>query len=457
MFPSLSGGASAPCAEVPAPAVGDSSGADAGQARRRSAVDELRAAFADAPRASSLRKLLWSMGMMPSGKVAAFLEPLLPCDAVGNAILSREEQAALRGVVMLPAADVPIDLLRDAGMSNDAAYDLCCLLHDAPEDIVVSTLAAFAASPSPLIAWWHQTPWLADDMGSREARRSLRVLQLAGHRQWPFDEQIWRSAVMYAGHALQSDPETGMPANPWTGMALLDGLPRGTHAQRLMTTFTGEPILLHAMRLGLPAAAIEKMLSLGFEPDTPSPPGRAPAGDIAPILPGAHALHYAALHGNVEAIGLLISYGAQPDTRDARGYAPMLYAHASAPVLYGCDPSASFLPENRTDRHVRERTAAVVRTFLDLGADPCARGNDGMNVGRALMLSVMASRDGGGLDSWPEFEALLVSLCHRGVCFDAAHGSGARQVEMFAQVHAQGRPGDAIWSLLALLRKLETW
>lgn len=420
-------------------------------------VAALRWQFAALPPSSTQRAALRSAAVMPVGKIAAFLEPLLARGPAGQALLGTREQLALREVILLPAGHIGIDLLRDAGLSEEAAHDLCDLLQDAPEDAVMETLVEFGASPSPLTTWWTQATTPADDLGSRDACRALRILQLAGYRQWPFDEPIWRGAVMLAAQALRLDPASGVPCNPYLGRALLDLLPRNPHAQRLMTTFTGEPVLLFAMRHGMPAAAVDIMLSLGFDPNVPSPHACAVSGDAVPVLPEARALHYAAIHGDVSTLGLLACHGVDVNARDARGYPPILYAKAGAATLHGGNPSTILRIAGRTDPRLRDDTATVVRTLLTLGADPRLCGRDGLGVGRTLMLSVMAARDGGGRAHWPEFEALIVKLRDLGVHFDTPHGCGVPEVMAFASSHAAQRPDDAIWSLGELLRKLAAW
>jgi hypothetical protein len=422
----------------------------------QSDLADLREQYARASRRGPLREHLLSTATTSSGPVAAFLAPLLPRDVRGSFLLNVQELAALRCVVFLPAADVGLDALLRAGMPHDAAYDLCELLRDAPEDAVMSALASFATAPLPLTNWWHHLTNETDVAASREALRALRVLQLAGYRQWPFDESVWRGAVMRAGQALQCDPDSGRPINPLMGMALLDLLPRNRYSQRLMVTFTGEPILLFSIRKGLPAKALDKMLRLGFEVDVASPEGQASAEDPVPILPGATPLHYAALHGDLEMIGLLASYGADLNARDARGYSPMLYAKAGALLLRGHDAVTTLRPEDRTDARLRDATSAVVRTLHSLGADPRVCGYDGMGLGHTLILSVMASREGGGMDHWPEFEQLLVMHYDQGVHFDMPGGAGTSDVAAFAEANARDNPNDAIWALLTLLRALDT-
>ncbi len=420
-------------------------------------VADLRRQYAQAPRDSPLRGQLFSMATGASGSVAAFLDPLLPRDARGGCLLNAQELAALRCVVFLPAEEVGLDALLRAGLPTDAAHDLCGLLRDAPEDAVMTTLASMAATPLPLAHWWSQAPALTGGVASRNARRSLRVLQLAGHRQWPFAENVWRGAVTLAGQALQCRTASRLPADPDMGLALLDFLPRNPHSQRLMTTFTGEPILLYSMRTGFPVAAVEKMLALGFDVNVASPEGRAPAGDAVPILSGGTPLHYAALHGDLEMIGLLASSGADLNARDTRGYSPILYARAGAAALYGHDAATTFRRQARTDIRLRDATAAVVCSLHGLGADPRVRGYDGGGLGLTLIHSVIASRDGGGMDQWPEFEQLIVRLNDLGVSFEAHAGIGAEHVAAFAQVNAHDNPNDAIWALGALLSKLQAW
>ncbi|QDH59073.1 Ankyrin repeats (3 copies) [Pandoraea pnomenusa] len=423
----------------------------------QSDVAHLRWQFAALPPSSTQRAALRSAAVMPAGKIAAFLEPLLARDPAGRALVGEHEQLALREVILLPADRIGIDLLRDAGLSEEAAHDLCDLLQEAPEDAIMEALVEFGASPSPLATWWAQAATSVDDVGARDACRALRVLQLAGYRQWPFDEPIWRGAVMLAARALRLDPVSGEPRNPFLGRALLDLLPRNPQAQRLMTTFTGEPVLLFAMRHGMPAAAVDIMLSLGFDPNVPSPHACAVAGDAVPVLPEARALHYAAIHGDISTLGLLACHGVDVNARDARGYPPILYAKAGAATLHGGNPSTIVRIAGRTDPRLRDDTAAVVRMLLSLGADPRLCGRDGLSVGRALVLSVMAARDGGGRAHWPAFEALVVKLCDLGVRFDTPHGCGVPEVMAFAASHAADRPDDAIWSLGELLRKLSAW
>ncbi|VVD74552.1 ankyrin repeat domain-containing protein [Pandoraea fibrosis] len=417
-------------------------------------VADLRRQYALLPRDSPLRESLLAVATGASGRVAAFLDPLLARDARDGILLNAQELAALRRVVFLAAADVGLDALLRAGLSHDAAHDLCGLLRNAPEDVVMTTLASLAKAPAPLANWWNHVPAPAGDIVSRDARRSLRVLQLAGYRQWPFVESVWRGAVTLAGQALRRDAGSGLAPDPDLGLALLDFLPRNPHSQRLMTTFTGEPILLFSMRAGMPVVAVEKMLALGFDANVASPEGRAPAGDRVPILPGAAPLHYAALHGDLAMIGLLAKSGADLNARDARGYSPMLYAKAGALVLYGYDAVTSIRREDRIDPGLRDATAAVVRSLHGLGADPRVCGYDGVGLGGTLIQSVLASRDGGGMDQWPEFEQLLVMLHDQGVDFDMPGGAGARYVAAFAEVNARDNRNDAIWALSMLLSKL---
>lgn len=449
MFPSQSGGVAPYRSDV-------SMSVFARQSCRNDAstdVADLRRQYALAPRDSPLRESLFSAATGASGRVAAFLDPLLARDARGGILLNAQELAALRYVVFLPAADVGLDVLLRAGLSHDAAHDLCGLLRDAPENVVMTTLASLAKAPAPLANWWNHVPAPAGDIVSRDARRSLRVLQLAGYRQWPFVESVWRGAVTLAGQALQCDAGSGLPPDPDIGLALLDFLPRNPHSQRLMTTFTGEPILLFSLRAGMPVAAVEKMLALGFDANVTSPEGRAPAGDPVPILPGAAPLHYAALHGDLAMIGLLARFGADLNARDARGYSPMLYAKAGALVLYGCDAVNTVRREDRIDAGLRDATATVVRLLYGLGADPRVCGYDGLGLGRTLIQSVIASRDGGGMDQWPEFEQLLIMLYDQGVHFDMPGGTGAGHVAAFAEVYARDNRDDAIWALRMLLSK----
>lgn len=453
MFPSLSGGVAPHRSAMTAPMFGRQWCSSPGQ----SDLADMRERYARAPRDSPLRESLLSAATASSGQVAAFLEPLLPRDVRGSVLLNAQEVAALRYLVFLPAADVGLDALLRTGLPDEAAQDLCELLRDAPEDAVMSVLASFATVCSPLTNWWNHVPNVADVAASREARRALRVMQLAGHRQWPFEENVWRGAVTRAGQAMQCDPHSGEPVDPLLGMALLDLLPRNPYSQRLMLTFTGEPILLFSMRAGLPVAAVEKMLQLGFDVNVASPEARAPAGDPVPILRGATPLHYAALHGDLATVGLLASFGANLNALDARGYSPMLYAKAGAQLLYGYTAVTTLRREDRTDIRLRDATAAVVRSLHSLGADPCVCGYDGMGLGRTLILSVIASRDGGGMDHWPEFEQLLVTLKRLGVHFNMPDGAGAGHVAAFAEVNARDNPNDAIWALSTLLRKLDTW
>ncbi|VVE87586.1 ankyrin repeat domain-containing protein [Pandoraea bronchicola] len=387
MFPSPSGGLAPYRSEVPVPSFEHRPC----RSHCQSDVADLRQRYLRAPRDSPLRESLFSMATSASGSVAVFLEPLLPRDVRGGFLLNAQELATLRCIAFLPAADVGLDLLLRAGLPEDAAHDLCELLRNAPEDAVMTTLASLLTAPSPLAHWWNHAPAPSGDSVSRDARRALRLLQLAGHRQWPFAEHVWRGAVTLAGQALRGDANSGVPPDPHLGVALLDLLPRNLHSQRLMVAFTGEPILLFSMRTGFPAAAVEKMLSLGFDANVSSPEGRAPAGDPVPILPGATPLHYAALHGDLELIGLLASHGADLNARDARGYSPMLYAKAGAPLLYGYDTVTTLRPEDRADIGLRDATAAVVRSLCRLGADPSVCGRDGAGLGRTLILSVIAS------------------------------------------------------------------
>lgn len=452
MFPSPSGRAAPHCLELLAPEFERHVCSE----RLRFEVIDLRRQYATCPRDSPMREHLFETATLPFGKVAAFIEPLLPRDVRGGVLLSAPEMAALRCLVFLPVADIGVDTLLRAGLPLEAAHDLCDLLRDAPDDAIASTLVSAAKALSPLKRWWLGAPGPTADAASRNARRELRVLQLAGYRQWPFEEAVWRGAVTQAGDLLRRDPQSGLPIDPRTGLALLDLLPRNPHSQRLMTTFTGEPILLFSIRRGFPAPAVEKMLSLGFDANVSSPDGRAPAGDAVPILPGASPLHYAALHGDLETIELLARYGADLNARDARGYSPMLYARAGAPLLYGSDSVIAVGPADRADARLRDDTAAIVCAFYRLGADPQVCGYDGASVLRTLVLSVMASRDGGGMTDWPEFERLIVMLHEMGVHFDMPGGGGVQQIEAFAQINARGNPNDAIWAVHTLLDKLQS-
>ena len=452
MFPSPSGRAAPHCPGVPAPDLERHVCSE----RLQFEVIELRRQYAICPCDSPLRGNLFETATQPFGKVAAFIEPLLPRDVRGGVLLSVPELAALRCLVFLPVADIGVDTLLRAGLPLDAAHDLCDLLRDAPEDTIASTLVAATKALSPLKHWWLGSPGPTADAASRNARRELRVLQLAGYRQWPFEEAVWRGAVTQAGDALQRDAESGRPIDPRTGMALLDLLPRNPHSQRLMTTFTGEPILLFSIRRGIPAPAVEKMLSLGFDANVPSPDGRAPAGDRVPILPGAAPLHYAALHGDLETIELLARYGADLNARDARGYSPMMYARAGAPLLYGSDSVIAIGPTDRTDARLRDDTTAIVCAFYRLGADPQVCGRDGASVLRTLVFSVMASRDGGGMQNWADFERLIVMLHEMEVHFDMPGGAGVQKIEAFAQINARDNPNDAVWALHALLKRLKS-
>ncbi len=83
----------------------------------QSDVAHLRWQFAALPPSSTQRAALRSAAVMPAGKIAAFLEPLLARDPAGRALVGEHEQLALREVILLPADRIGIDLLRDAGLS----------------------------------------------------------------------------------------------------------------------------------------------------------------------------------------------------------------------------------------------------------------------------------------------------------------------------------------------------
>ncbi|MFJ2995440.1 ankyrin repeat domain-containing protein [Pandoraea sp. NPDC087047] len=456
MFLSRSGGVAPRGAEAVLPNAGRQNGCELWQAD----VSELRQQYALAPRNSPERVHLFRAATTRGGKVAAFLEPLLPREVLGGIVLNAQEREALQSVVFLPANEVGLDLLMRAGLPDEAARDLCDMLRDGPDDIVMSTIVSAARTPVPLANWWLKSPGPIGDSSSRDARRELRVLQLVGYRQWPFDENIWRGVVVEAGEALRGGGGDSALVDARTGMALLDLLPRQSHAQRCIILCTGEPLLLYAMRRGFPAAGVEKMLSLGFDANVSSPAAQTSLIDPVPIIEGATPLHYAAHTGDIEAIGLLASHGACLDARDVHGNSPMMYANARAMVAVALSdgkwrgPSTERLA-HRNDLMLRDAAAAVVRTLHNLGADPHVCGRDGEGVVRTLILSVLASREGGGMHLWPDFSQLLVTLHSQGVPFHTPNCPDARQVTEFALINAPDNPNDAVWALGALLAQLE--
>lgn len=419
-------------------------------------VNHLRRQYAQAPRDSPARERLLMSATTPGGALAALLEPLLPRDALGGIELNAAERAALQALVLLPVADIGLDRLVRAGLSEEAAEDLCDLLRDAPDDIITSTIFGASRSDCPLMGWWLRSPGSVSDASSRDSRRELRVMQLAGYRQWPTSGNIWRAVVMNAIEARRHDGDAGR-TEARAGLEVFDLLPRRAHEQQCLTTFAGEPLLLFAIRRGFPSAGVEKMLSLGFDPNISSPGATAPSDDPVTILRGAAPLHYAARRGDLDVIGLLASHGADLNARDALGNSPMMYAnaHAMASLVRGNGEVSLERLARRDDERLRDNAVAVVRSLLALGADPRVCGHDGAGVARTLILSVMASRDGGGMQQWPAFEQLLVKLRDQGVPFDTPNCPDAQQVAEFARNNAPDNPNDAVWALRALLASLE--
>lgn len=383
--------------------------------------------------------------------VARALAPMLARNAAGEPLLSEWQQRQVRCLVLLPEADIVVDQLRCAGLDYDAALDLCELLRDAPDGILMQTLRDLAVCASPLTRWWHNAPQLADDARACVERRDLRILQLVGFREWPHDEGIWRQVISHASEALRRDRRTGEPMSPRNGRALLGLLPIRRQTQDAMILSTNEPLLLHAMRHGLPGPAVKQMLETGFCADVASPAGNGEPSDRIPLLCGARPLHYAAIHGDIEAITALAYHGADINARDAFGCTPVLYANARDT----CFAKAMA----RTDRELRDRTVAVVWTLRDLGANTQVRGAHVGSLGAVLIGAVIESRDGGGMTTWPAFEQLMWALHEDGVSFEMPAGwpvddTPARQVAAFARAFAADNPEDASWALSALLARL---